>query len=114
MCFIASVALTFTAYMVIFLATEPTGMLFAIALPVTFVVAWLFLRAVLTFIANKECREKMSVGQQLYSIFGVWSFSTILDRKGKAVQSVDVHDEELLREIYQLKIVDFGYRILLI
>lgn len=82
MCLLASVSLAFSCYMVIFLVLdEPTPIFFEIALPTAFSLAWIGVRFFLTMAANHESCKKMTCLEKVYSIFGFWSFSVILNRK---------------------------------
>lgn len=118
MCLLSSICLTFTAYMVIFLAVDnPQTELFQIALPVAFVVAWLFVRACLTYAANSQPVEpKLTFLQILGSTFAFWSFDTVLSRK-PLYRSIEDGTEllpSLQNKIYVNAIVNFGYRALLV
>jgi ABC-type microcin C transport system permease subunit YejB len=78
---IAAVAVTFSAYMVTSLVIGDTHYqyLYAILLPVCFAIGLFFARFTLTFAANAAPTKSLTVVQWIYSIFGVWSFSTITD-----------------------------------
>jgi len=114
---IAAVAVTFSAYMVTSLVIGDTHYqyLYAILLPVCFLIGVFFARLTLTFAANRAPTKQLTFSQWIVSIFGVFSFSTIIDNgNGHGLCKSVCCETYLQSSIFINHVMRFGYQILLV
>lgn len=90
--------------------------LFVIVLPFAFLFGLFFARVALTISANRiPGSEKLTPAQWAKSIFGFWTFKTILDRSVKhGLCKEETSDEKTLTEVYMNHVVKFAFNILLV
>jgi phosphate/sulfate permease len=115
--------------MVISLAVQsPTSIVWEASVPSAFLLGLFGCRLAMTLYASEISQVKMTTCEILSSTVSVWSFDTILNREAKTgIDPVNFSEgshqsqdeggfggQYSLKKVYEINIVNFAYRILLI